>query len=318
MPVTRAAVVQTGSFIFDTPRTLEALAARTATAAQAGATLVVFPEAYVGGYPKGLDFGARVGMRAPEGRVDFQRYFEAAIAVPGPEVNALCEIARTHGVVLVTGAMERDGGTLYCSVLFFDADGTFLGLRRKLMPTAMERLIWGFGDGSTLEVMDTRLGKVSGVICWENFMPSLRMTMYAQGTQFYCAPTVDDRESWTPAMRMIAMEGRCFVLSACQYFTRAQAPADYHPIQGDAPETVLIRGGSVIVDPFGEILAGPVFNEDTILYADLDTDLITRGKYDLDTVGHYARPDIFQLRVNTTKGDAVRFEQGATTAFGAK
>ncbi len=307
MSTVRAAIVQSGSYLFDNLRTLEALAKASAAAAENGAKMAVFPEAYVGGYPKGLDFGARVGMRSPEGREVFQRYFDSAITVPGPETDWIGSVARAYGLVLVVGVIEREGGTLYCTVLFFDETGALVGKRRKLMPTAMERLIWGFGDGSTLSAVNTGLGRVGGVICWENFMPALRMSQYAQGVEFYCAPTVDDRDSWVPAMQMIAMEGRCFVLSACQFFTRAQAPGDVNPIQGDDPDTVLIRGGSLVVDPMGQIIAGPVYDEATILYADLDTDLIARGKYDLDTTGHYARPDIFRLEINTDPQAAVTF-----------
>jgi nitrilase len=159
--------------------------------------------------------------------------------------------------------------------------------------------VWGQGDGSTLPVFDTQLGRIGAVICWENYMPLLRMAMYAQGVQLYCAPTVDDRDTWLPTMRHIALEGRCFVLSACQYLTRADCPADYACTQGDNPKAVLIRGGSCIVAPLGQVLAGPNFDGECILTADLDLAEITRGKYDLDVAGHYARPDIFRLEVNT-------------------
>src|SRR5580704_2434634 len=236
MAVTKVAVVQAGSILFDTDATL-AKAERLIAEASAGSTrLVVFPEAFVGGYPKGADFGARVGSRTPEGRKLFRRYFEDAIDVPGPATVRLSEAARTHSVWLVIGAIERDGGTLYCTVLFFAPDGTLAGKHRKLMPTAMERLIWGFGDGSTLPVLETGFGKIGAVICWENYMPLLRAAMYGKGIQFYCAPTVDDRETWAVSMRHIATEGRCFVLSACQY-------------------SATIRGGSIIVGPLGGVLA---------------------------------------------------------------
>ncbi len=303
----RAAVVQCGSYLFDTPRTLAVLSEKAAEAARAGAQIAVFPEAFVGGYPKGLDFGARVGQRAPEGRITFQAYFDSAITVPGPQTQAMAVLAQSHGLVLVVGVIERAGGTLYCSVLTFDRDGRLAGLRRKLMPTAMERLIWGFGDGSTIAAAETAVGTVGAVICWENFMPALRMSQYAQGVQLYCAPTVDDRDSWLPAMRMIAMEGRCFVLSACQHMRRRQMPADAAPTQGNDPDTVMIRGGSVIVDPLGTVLAGPLYNEDGLLLADLDLGMIAQGKYDLDTVGHYARPDIFRLEVDTSQRPPVVF-----------
>jgi nitrilase len=305
---TRVAVVQDAPAAFDLDRSLEKALALLAAAAGQGAQLVVFPEAFLGGYPKGLDFAARVGMRGPGGRELFRRYVEGAVRVPGPATRALGEAARQHGVSLVIGVIERDGGTLYCTALTFGPDGSLLGTHRKTMPTAMERLIWGFGDGSTLGVIDTEIGRVGAVICWENYMPLLRAAMYAQGVQLYCAPTVDDRETWLPTMRHIAMEGRCFVLSACQYATRADFPADVAPIQGDDPATVMIRGGSCIVGPLGEVLAGPHFDGPTILTAEIDLGQITGGHLDLDTVGHYARPDIFQLTVNTAPQRAVRFE----------
>jgi nitrilase len=232
-----------------------------------------------------------VGSRTPEGRKLFRRYFESALDVPGPGTARLGEAARTHGVWVVMGAIERDGGTLYCTVLFFAPDGTLAGKHRKLMPTAMERLIWGFGDGTTMPVIDTGFAKIGAVICWENYMPLLRAAMYAKGIQFYCAPTVDDREIWQASMQHIALEGRCFVLSACQYS---------RPEGAGARET--IRGGSVMVGPLGKVLAGPVYDEECILTADLDAGEIAEGKFDLDVAGHYARPDVFRLVVNEGNG----------------
>src|SRR5579862_9396795 len=294
MGVTRVAVVQAGPVPFDRERTLEKASTLIADAAGRGAQVVVFPEAFVSGYPKGLDFGARVGSRSAEGRRDFRRYFESAIEIPSPQVEQLGKAAKKHGIYLVMGVIERAGGTLYCTVLFFAPDGSLLGKHRKLMPTAMERLIWGFGDGSTLPVLATSRGKIGAVICWENYMPLLRTAMYAKGVELYCAPTVDDRETWASSMRHIAFEGRCFVLSAVQFLRRGDCPAEYPAIQGDDPKTVLIRGGSVIVNPQGMVLAGPNYESETILTADLDLDQIVEGKYDLDVVGHYARPDVFR------------------------
>jgi nitrilase len=289
-----ASVVQAGSIAFDSARSVEKAAALTADAAARGAKVVVFPEAFIGGYPKGADFGARVGSRTAEGRRWFRRYFEGAIDVPGPETDLLGEAAKANGVWLVIGVIERGGGTLYCTALIFGPSGELAGKHRKLMPTAMERLIWGFGDGSTLAVIDTPVGKIGAVICWENYMPMLRMAMYQKGVELYCAPTVDDREVWTSAMRHIAFEGRCFVLSACQFSRRADYPADFETTDGD----VLIRGGSVIVNPLGTVLAGPKYDEECILTAEIDLDEITEGKYDLDVAGHYSRPDVFRLTLN--------------------
>ncbi|MCL5961541.1 MAG: nitrilase [Chloroflexi bacterium] len=311
MSVNRVAVVQAAPVVFDREATLTKMRRLALEAAGQGARLVLFPEAFVSAYPKGLDFGARVGSRTPEGREDFRRYFESAVDVPGPATAALGEIARENGLYLVTGVIERDGGTLYCTVLFFSPDGCLMGKHRKLMPTAMERLVWGFGDGSTMPVFDTPLGRVGTVICWENYMPLLRTYMYSQGIQLYCAPTADDRDTWIASMRHIALEGRCYVLTCCQYLTRGDCPENYNAIQGNDPATVLMRGGSAIIGPMGEILAGPNFEGEAILCADVDLDQIARTKYDFDVVGHYARPDIFQLHVNTRPTPPVVAHSGA-------
>ena len=301
----RVAVVQAGAVPFDSAGSIEKACSLAADAAKQGAKLIVFPEALISGYPKGLDFGARVGMRTPEGRNDFRRYWESAIDVPGPATDILAASAQENKVYLVIGVIEREMGTLHCTVLFFSPDGRLMGKHRKLMPTAMERLIWGFGDGSTLPVFETPLGKIGSVICWENYMPMLRMAMYSKGIQIYCAPTADDRDTCIPTMQHIAMEGRCFVLSCCQYITRGAYPKDYSAIQGDDPDTPMLRGGSCIVGPLGQILAGPHYDEECILSADIDLGEIVQGKYDFDVVGHYARPDVFRLYVNERATPAV-------------
>ena len=192
----RAAVVQAAPVAFDRERTLDKVATLTADAAAEGAQLVVFPEAFVSAYPRGLSFGAVVGDRTRAGREEFRRYSDSAVEIPGPAVDILAGIAAESNVHLVIGVIERDGGTLYCTVLFFAPDGRYLGKHRKLMPTASERLIWGFGDGSTLPVFETPLGRLGAVICWENYMPLLRTAMYAKGIQLYCAPTADGRDTW--------------------------------------------------------------------------------------------------------------------------
>jgi nitrilase len=294
----RAAVVQAASVAFDREQTLEKVARLAQEAAAQGAQLAVFPEAFISAYPRGLSFGATVGNRTHEGREEFRRYWESSVDVPGPDVDKLGRIAAANRLYLVIGVIEREGGTLYCTVLFFDNQGRYLGKHRKLMPTASERLVWGFGDGSTLPVFDTPLGKLGAVICWENYMPLLRMTMYSKGIQLYCAPTADGRDSWLSTMQHIALEGRCFVLSCNQFARRSDYPPDYPTAFGDDPNTLVSRGGSCIISPLGEILAGPNFEGDAILVADLDLADVVRGKYDFDVVGHYARPDVFSLTVN--------------------
>jgi nitrilase len=301
----KVAVVQAASVAFDCERTLEKVHRLAREAAERGAKLVLFPEAFVSAYPRGMDFGAVVGSRTDAGREDFRRYWESSLEVPGPAVESLGKAARDNRIFLVIGVVERDGGTLYCTVLFFGPDGSYLGKHRKVMPTASERLVWGFGDGSTMPVFDTMLGKVGAVICWENYLPLLRANMYAKGIEIYCAPTADARDSWIATVRHIAVEGRCFVLSCNQFNRRKDFPADYAGGFGGDSETVVTRGGSCIVDPFGNFLAGPNMEGEAILVAEIDRAQIVRGKYDLDVVGHYARPDIFQLCVDERPKQAV-------------
>lgn len=292
------AVVQAASIAFNREQTIEKALDLTRDAAKRGARLVLFPEAFIPGYPRGLDFGVVVGSRSEPGREEFRRYWENAIDVPSPAVDKLGKAARSNQVYLLIGVVERDRGTLYCSVLFFAPDGTFLGKHRKVMPTASERLIWGFGDGSTLPVFETPLGRVGATICWENYMPLLRTYMYSRGIEIYCAPTADHRDTWTSTMRHIAVEGRCFVLGCNQFSRRSDYPRVYRSSFGDVPDTIISRGGSCIVDPFGKFLAGPNFEGETILLAELDRNQLPRAKFDFDVVGHYSRPDIFRLLVD--------------------
>jgi len=303
----RVAVVQAAPILFETEKSLQKLAAFTADAAKSGAKLVVFPEAFIAGYPKGHDFGVSVGIRSTDGRDAFRRFFESAIDVPGKATEFIGNVAKDHGVHLVVGVIEKDGGTLYCTAVFFGPDGGILGKHRKLMPTAMERVIWGNGDGSTLPVISTAIGKIGSVICWENYMPLLRMAMYAKAIELYCAITVDDRDTWLPTVTHIALEGRCFVLSACPFLQRSDLPSDYPTGRLPASQQVLIRGGSCIIGPLGQVLAGPKYGEECVLSADLDLADLPRAKFDFDVVGHYARPDVFHMEVDERPKPSVTF-----------
>ncbi|MER5387840.1 carbon-nitrogen hydrolase family protein [Saccharopolyspora sp. NPDC002686] len=296
MVTVQAAVVQDAPVAFDLDATLGKVDRLAAEAAAGGSELVVFPEAFVSAYPRGVTFGATVGQRTPEGRQLYRRYWESSIEVPGPATERIGAAAARHGIHLVIGVIERDRGTLYCTALTFGPDGGLLGKHRKLMPTGSERLVWGFGDGSTMPVHDTPIGRIGTVICWENYMPAMRMHMYSQGVQLYCAPTADPRDTWVASMQHIACEGRCFVLSANQFTRRSDYPADY-PVDAE-PDAVLSRGASVIVDPLGTVLAGPATGGPAILRAELDLGRIAEGKFDFDAVGHYSRPDVFELRVD--------------------
>jgi len=299
----RVAAVQASACPFDTNRAVEMVCSMTAEAAKEGSRLILFPEAYVGGYPWGLAFGTAVGGRSEVGRSVFGRYWESAIDVPGPEVERVCQVAGDFGVWLCVGVIERDStystGTLFCTLLYFGPNGELLGKHRKLKPTAAERLIWGEGDGSTLTTVETDFGRVGGLICWENYMPLARMTMYGKGVKIYLAPTADSRDRWQSTLQHIALEGRCFVLGCNQYVTRDMYPKDL-AIADELdvwPET-LSAGGTAIYGPLGEVLGEPLWNQAGIVYADLDMSLIHRSRFDFDVTGHYARPDVFRLIVD--------------------
>ena len=299
----KVAVIQAAPVLFDREATVEKACNLIEQAATQGARFILFPEAYIPAYPRGLAFGTVVGSRSPVGRRVWQRYWENTVEVPGSTTRKLAEAAKTAGVYLAIGVIERDmtrsGSTLYCTLLYFGPDGRLLGKHQKLKPTAGERLIWGEGDGSTLTVIQTEIGRIGGLICWENYMPLARMAIYDKGVEIYLAPTADARDTWQATLRHIACEGRCFVLGCNQYMTKDMYPEDLQDLKelGDQPD-VMCRGGSAIISPMGKVLAGPLFDQEGILFADLDLGAIARSKFDFDVVGHYARPDVFQLRVN--------------------
>lgn len=283
----KVAVAQVGSVMFDTPATMMRVEATCREAAAGGARLVVFPEAMLGGYPKGMTFGATVGSRSEEGREEFRRYAASAIVCPGEETERLAGWAGELGLHVVIGVVERAGSTLYCTSLLFSPDG-LVAKHRKLMPTGTERLIWGMGDGSTMQVVETEIGRIGMAICWENYMPMYRQHLYDQGVELWCAPTVDARAMWQTSMRHIAYEGRCFVLSACQRLTAEDWP------DGVGGE---IEGRSLICSPNGEVAAGPMSGVG-LLFAAIDLGDVVRGRFDLDVAGHYSRPDLFDLKVS--------------------
>lgn len=312
----RVTVVQASSVFYDTPATLDKAEKLVAEAAGYGSQLVLFPEVFVGGYPHGSTFGLVVGNRTAKGKEDFQKYHASAIDVPGPEVSRLSALAGKYKVFLVIGVVERAGYTLYNTVLSFDPLGKYLGKHRKVMPTALERVFWGFGDGSTIPVYDTPIGKMGALICWENRMPLLRTAMYAKGIEIYCAPTVDCMPTWLSSMTHIALEGGCFVLSACQFCRRKNypPPPEYTFCgleEEPSPESVVCSGGSVIISPSGTVLAGPNYESEALLTADLDLGEIVRAKFDFDVVGHYSRPEVLSLVVKSDPKPAVSFISAA-------
>lgn len=306
----KVAAVQAAPVFFDVEGAVERVCTLTAETAAAGARLIVFPEAYVGGYPWGLAFGTAVGGRTEAGRRTWERYWRSAVDVPGPHTERLGRAAQEAGVYLAVGVIERDttfsGGTLFCTLLYFGPDGRLLGKHRKLKPTAAERLIWGEGDGSTLPVVSTPFGRVGGLICWENYMPLARMAMYGKGVDLYLAPTADARPRWQATLTHIALEGRCFVVGCNQYVTRDMYPADLEIADElrSWPE-VLCRGGSAIYGPLGECLAEPLYDREGVVSAELDLPAVPRSRFDFDVTGHYARPDVFRLQVDERPHPAV-------------
>ncbi len=290
------ALIQDSPVLFDLEASLQKVETLVEQASDQSVDLILFPEAFLSAYPRGLSFGTVVGSRSEEGREMWLRYWESSLEIPGPAIDRLSKIARDFNCYLVIGVIERgDTGTLYCSTLYFDDQGKFLGKHRKLKPTGAERIVWGEGDGADLKVFDSPHGKIGGLICWENYMPLARTWLYQQGIEIYLAPTADQRDSWQATMQHIACEGRCFVLGCNQYVTRKDYPTDLPGEDISQIPEVSSRGGSVVVDPLGNIVAGPLWDERGILMAELDMKLIAKGKMDFDPVGHYARNDVFRL-----------------------
>ncbi|KAH9699551.1 Bifunctional nitrilase/nitrile hydratase NIT4 [Citrus sinensis] len=353
-PTVRATVVQASTIFYDTPATLDKAERLLAEAAGYGSQLVVFPEAFIGGYPRGSNFGVTIGNRTAKGKEEFRKYHASAIDVPGPEVERLAAMAGKYKVYL----------------------GHFLGKHRKIMPTALERIIWGFGDGSTIPVFETPIGKIGAAICWENRMPLLRTAMYAKGIEIYCAPTADSREVWQASMTHIALEGGCFVLSANQFCRRKDYPPppeyEFSGTEQDlTPDSIVCAGGSVIISPSGSVLAGPNYDGEALISADLDilqvfqqivwhpvtirkTDTtmntqleiipsvshvavlfleqnsvsdhyqcwpdlgeIARAKFDFDVVGHYSRPEVLSLVVRDHPATPVTFTSASAKTEGS-
>jgi len=289
-PITKVAVVQAAPVLFDVAQSIKKVAKFTKEAAAKGAKIVLFPETFISVYPRGLSFGTVVGSRSKEGRATWLRYVKSAIEVPSAASDQLAAIAAEQQVYLVVGITEKSsiGGSLYCSLVYYNPKGQLMGIHRKVKPTGAERIIWGEGDGSDIQVFTTPFGKIGGLICWENYMPLARMKLYEQGVSIYLAPTADSRDAWVASMRHIALEGRCYVLSCNQYITKDLYPADLPGIEDlNNQEEIMCRGGSVIINPLGNILAGPLYNKEGILYAAVDPSEVLRAKLDFDVIGHY-------------------------------
>jgi nitrilase len=304
MAMLRVAAVQAAYVLMDRDATIDRVADLTAKAAVQGAQVVAFPEVFVPGTPLWID--TRLIW---DGDADWFRLLaQNAIVIPGPDTERLSEIAREHNVWLIVGVEEREphGGTIYNTLLYFSPDGVLVNRHRKLVPTGAERTVWGMGDGSTLQVVDAPFGRIGGLICWENYMPLARFHMYAQGVDLWLAPTLATGDGWIATMRHIARENRMFVVGINPVLHADQIPLDfpkrdelvsaaYRQENGDWLE----KGNSVIVAPSGELIAGPAREREETLIADLDLSDVLAARRQIDPVGHYHRPDVFRLLVDT-------------------
>jgi nitrilase len=296
----KVACVQAEPAILDRDATLDKLAALTAEAARQGAQLVVFPEAFVSVYPSSTWAKALAGWADPNAKAAFARISRSAVAIPGPAADRLGAIAQEHGVWLVTGVNETDpahNGTVFNTLLYHAPDGSLALKHRKLVPTNHERLVWGQGDGTGLRAIETPLGRIGGLICWENYMPLARFALYESGVEIYVASTADDSEAWQATLVHIARESRSFVVAPCHFQRDSSYPADFPLRELVEGRGLLGRGGSAILAPDGSYLAGPLYDEEGILYAELDPDRLFEERQRFDAAGHYHRPDVLRLSV---------------------
>lgn len=294
----KVAVVQDAPVFFDKEKTLQKVETITKQYAKEGCNLIVFPESFIPGYPRGFSFGATIGSRTDEGRQQYADYYNNSFDLESDDLTRLVTLSKEQNIYIVIGVTEKqqNNGSLYCSMLYLSPTEGLLGVHRKIKPTGTERLVWAEAGAESLVTFDTKIGKLGGLICWENYMPLARMSMYLKGVEIYIAPTADSREQWTATMQQIALEGRCFVLGCNQYMTTSMYPDKYKDEVANQDEN-FCPGGSVIVSPLGKIMEGPLFNKAGVLIAGLDLEDIKRSKLDFDVIGHYARKDIFDFSV---------------------
>ncbi len=294
----KVCLIQESPVFFDKERTLDKVELLSKKYAKQGCQLIVFPESFIPGYPRGFSFGANIGRRTNEGKALYSEYHKNSVDLESDDLKRLEDLAKSENIYLVIGITEKQNtnGSLFCSMLYISPTDGLLGVHRKIKPTGTERVIWSEADGESLVSFETKIGKLGGLICWENYMPFARMSMYKKGVEIYIAPTADSREEWTSTMQHIALEGRCFVLGCNQFFTKSMYPEKYKALVEDETENIC-PGGSVIVSPLGKIIAGPLFNKAGALIAEIDLEDIHMSKLDFDVVGHYSRDDIFKFNV---------------------
>ena len=311
--MSKIAVIQKAPSLLDRDRTIRDAADAIAEASRSGAELVVFPETFIPGYPVWI-WRLRPGTDAAIIAKLHSRLVSNAVDVSRGDLTPLCEAAKRNKVSVVCGIDERDHdtsrGTLYNAVVLVGTDGAIIAKHRKLMPTNVERTVWGFGDGSSVNVVDTPCGRVGALICWESYMPLARFALYAQGIELYIAPTYDSGDDWIGTLQHIAREGCCWVIGSGTVLRASDLPADFpsrDALYPDADEWIN-DGDSVVVAPGGKIVAGPMRRETGILYADVSIDAVVAAKRRIDVAGHYARPDVFQLHVNRQRQAPVTFD----------
>lgn len=293
----KVCLVQDSPVFFDKRKTIRKVEELVKQYAADGAQLIVFPESFIPGYPRGFSFGATIGKRTDEGRKLFAEYHNNSVDIVNEDLKKLEDLSKTQNVYLVIGVTEKQqvNGSLFCSLLYISPKAGLLGVHRKIKPTGSERIVWAEDSGKSLVSFDTAIGKLGGLICWENYMPLARMSMYKQGVQIYVAPTADCRDTWTPTMIHIALEGRCFVLGCNQFFAKSMYPERFKTLVEDESE-VMCRGGSIIVSPFGRVIAGPLYDKAGALIEEIDLEEIPLSKLDFDVVGPYSRDDIFEFK----------------------
>jgi nitrilase len=295
----KVGVVQATPVLFDIEKTVEIVISWVEKGVNEGCELLLFPESFIPCYPRGLNFDAFIGRRTDKSRNQWLDYWNNSIETSSEYIEKISNAIQKANLFVALGVTEKEstGGSLHCSLLYFDNQGKLIGKHRKIKPTGLERYIWAESDGSTLVSFDTQIGKIGGLICWENYMPLARMSMYQRGVEIYLAPTADSRETWQNTMQHIALEGRCFVLASNQFVKKSDYPENYLEDLKDEPD-IMCSGGSVIISPFGKILAGPLWNQEGLLTADLDFSDLAKSKFDFDVVGHYSRKDIFRFEVS--------------------
>ncbi len=294
----KVCLIQDSPVFFNKEGTLQKVEQLVDENSKKGCELIVFPESFIPGYPRGFSFGANIGRRTDQGRELYAEYYKNSISIEGKDLERLEKLSRMHNVYLIIGVTERqeDNGSLYCSMLYISPTDGLLGVHRKIKPTGTERTVWAEASGESLVTFNTKIGKLGGLICWENYMPLARMAMYDKGVEIYIAPTADSRDEWTSTMKHIALEGRCFVLGCNQYYTKSMYPDKFKEFVKDEQEE-LCPGGSIIVSPLGKVIDGPLFGTEGALIADIDLDEIPLSKLDFDVIGHYSRDDIFRFDV---------------------